>query len=166
MDAARIIASLDFVIHVKFSALNFNCSALDLGDELGIVLSWSYQMAGKVKTRQLKGIDTGKTTHHKAANSWKLPQMRRLIIMIIIIISAFVWRLYYYPVRKWSQSFRSTICNWPSACPICTKIVIFPTTDRYQMRSGQRSKLRLNILPRDTNTLAVAGLELTTLIIT
>ena len=41
----------------------------------------------------------------------------------------------------------------------------FPTTGSYQMRSSQRSKLRLSILPRDTSTLAVAGLELTTLMV-
>ena len=32
-----------------------------------------------------------------------------------------------------------------------------PTYDRSQMRSGQRSKLRLSILLRDTNTLAVGN---------
>ena len=31
------------------------------------------------------------------------------------------------------------------------------------MRSGEWSKLRVSILPRDTNTLAIVGLELTTL---
>ena len=38
--------------------------------------------------------------------------------------------------------------------------VIFPTYDRYQMRSGQQSKLRLSILPWDTNTLTVTGSNL------
>ena len=42
---------------------------------------------------------------------------------------------------------------------------IFPTYDRYQMRSGQRGKVGLRILPRDYNMLAVAGLELTTLMV-
>ena len=52
-----------------------------------------------------------------------------------------------------------TVRNWPSACSISTSIIIFPTTDRYQMRSGQQSKLRLSILPRDTNTLAVVSAQ-------
>ena len=57
------------------------------------------------------------------------------------------------------------ICSWPSARPIHTLIITFPTVDRSQIYSGQRSKLRLSILPRDTNTLAVVGLELTTSIV-
>ena len=44
-------------------------------------------------------------------------------------------------------------------------IITFPTTDRSQMRYGQRSKLRLNISPRNTDTLTIAGLELTTFIV-
>ena len=56
-------------------------------------------------------------------------------------------------------------CSRPSARPIHTLIVTFNTTDRSQIRSGQRRKLRLSILPRDTNTLAVAGLELTILMV-
>ena len=58
-----------------------------------------------------------------------------------------------------------TICSQPSVRPIHTLIVTFPTTDRSQIRSGQRSKLRLSFLPRDTNTVAVAGLELTILMV-
>ena len=100
----------------------------------------------------------------------------QITIIIIIIISAFLKRFFLgiqsavayiiTPSGNHHNHFASsrTICNWPSARPISTKIVIFPTYDRYQMRSGQRGKLGLRILPRDHNMLVIAGLELTTLI--
>ena len=53
-----------------------------------------------------------------------------------------------------------TVCYWPSAHLISTQIVT-----RNKMRSCQRTKMRLKILPRDTNTFAVAGLELTILVV-
>ena len=84
-----------------------------------------------------------------------------------VIISAFVQRLFlgiqsavaYYHLRKASQSFDFTQDSLQLAkrTPIGTYIAIFLTYNRYQLRSGQQSKLRLKCLVQGSNRLAVAS---------
>ena len=95
----------------------------------------------------------------------------RYVEIMIIIIGFYIAHFpldqspayyYYYPVRKSPQSFGFT----PAKCTNHQHLIVtYPTTDRFQIRSGRRSKFRLSFLPRDTNTLALVGLELTTLMV-